>query len=247
MRFKTLWLGTLLVLICAGLAFADICPVCGKVVPEDEKYCDLHKVELQVEQALSLKEEDLVGNVKESREEYSETLNTLKDFYTESGNRVRLEKVLAEIEDLEQARTFNYQNWEDLLPDLTPEKEIPEARQIYNYAEGRRKAVSFTRKNAIAKKKKAVAKYRELIETYPDCNLVDEAAFRLGEIHEGKYFDNPRRAAKFFEYCFHWNFETDFPARYRAARIYEHRLQEYDKAANLYWLWWVTLLGYSIH
>ncbi len=236
MKLRMLWLGPLFVLVCTGLVFGGEGPPSEKDTAAAEAEPKAKESGIETRHRLAGDEKVLVDKAKQSRDEYHSALKELKKFYEESGNYPRLKKVRTELEDLELVRTSDYQNWEDLIGHLKPEKDIPEARELYEQGEGLRNAIAISSRKKEAKLKEAVVKYRQLIEQYPDSELVDEAAYRLGTIHSTIYFGNYWRAAKFYQYCFEWNPKTELQARYMAAQIYRRKLHEYEEAAKLYWL-----------
>ena len=78
-------------------------------------------------------------------------------------------------------------------------------------------------------------KLEQLLNQYPTCNKVSDAAYQLGDLYEGKVFNYQyRRAAVYFERCVQWNPTTQYDARLRAARLYDRYLSERSKAIDLY-------------
>ena len=76
--------------------------------------------------------------------------------------------------------------------------------------------------------------FQQLLTSYPQSDKIDDAAYQLGDIYEGRLYKMYRRAAHYFERCFQWNPNTQFDARLRAARIYDRQLLERSRAIELY-------------
>ena len=80
----------------------------------------------------------------------------------------------------------------------------------------------------------AVEKFTTLIREYPTSDKISEAAFRLGEIYEGWYYEDFAKAAAAYERAYQWNARTILPAKFRAAKLYDEKLMQRDKAVMLY-------------
>ena len=114
-----------------------------------------------------------------------------------------------------------------------PSRGIPAADELY--AEG----LHFRNYPAFPQSKrdyleKALLKFQAIIEQYPQSDKIDDAAFRMGEIYGGWYFQDWARAVQCYERCWQWDPATEYPARFNAAKIYEERLKNSIKAVELY-------------
>jgi len=56
----------------------------------------------------------------------------------------------------------------------------------------------------------------------------------MGEIYGGWYCEDWARAVQCYERCWQWDPETQYAARFNAAKIYEERLKNRIKAVELY-------------
>ena len=56
----------------------------------------------------------------------------------------------------------------------------------------------------------------------------------MGEIYGGWYFEDWARAVQCYERCWQWNPKTPLPAMLNAAKIYDEKLKNRDKAVELY-------------
>jgi len=230
MKVRSVALGVLVVCVASAVALADFCPVCLKKIPKGQRYCKYHLAQFAAARTLAMQEHDVVKDVVEARQKYEAELKKLEQFYKDMGFADKLRRVETELKDVKTVRMFSYANWEDLLPELVPKRKIPEANALYKDAESLRAAV-FGRDRKL---REAVAKYREVLQKYPESHLVDDCAYRLGEVFEDRRFREYARAAHMFERCFRWNPKTPLPARYRAAYLYEKKLRKLDKAYDLY-------------
>ena len=66
-----------------------------------------------------------------------------------------------------------------------------------------------------------------------DTDKIDDAAFFAGEIYK-EYFNDNLRAVQYYQRCWEWNPQTDHPARFQAAVVYDYRLHDRDRALELY-------------
>jgi len=118
-------------------------------------------------------------------------------------------------------------------PDLRPARSIEAADQLY--AEG----VHYKDYPAFPPGKKdylkiALEKFRKVIEKYPESDKIEDAAFRMGEIYGGWYFQDYGRAVQSYERCWQWNPKSEHPALFNAAKIYDEKLKNRVKAVELY-------------
>jgi TolA-binding protein len=118
-------------------------------------------------------------------------------------------------------------------PDLRPTQGIEAANQLYQ------EGLDYKNYPAFPPGKKAyldtaLEKFRTIIEKYPQSDKIDDAAFRMGEIYGGWYFQDYARAVQSYQRCWQWNPQTEHPARFNAAKIYEEKLKNRAKAVELY-------------
>lgn len=223
-------LGALMLFAC--VTFAAFCPRCNQTLREDQKFCDSCSARIAAEENLAATEAEFVEQMRINREAYLDSLGQLRDFYLMQGDHQNYEKVVNELQDLGIARQYFYQHWEDTLTGISPSKRIREAELLYEQADRLRKSVNpFTIRR---RQLMMIDLYRRILQEYPDSDLVDETAYRLGQVYEELGGPEMRRAARFYERCFSWNPSTELPARFRAAKIYDERLRDYNEAIRLY-------------
>ena len=194
--------------------------------------------EMQVPPARSVSslsgEVEMVERVAVARETYRLTMEALKQHYVSAGNATKLHWVSKELDEFAKNEKYHYLSELELAgPDLKPTESIAAADQLY------KEAVVFKDYPAFPDEKReklkiAVQKLRTIISDYPTSDKIDDASFRLGEIYDGWYYKDAARAAVAFERCFQWNPKTILPARIKAARIYDQKLLQRDKAVILY-------------
>jgi TolA-binding protein len=118
-------------------------------------------------------------------------------------------------------------------PTLQAAYNIPDANELY------KRAMTYKDKGwggteYIDNQRRAELLFQQILTNYPQSDKIDDAAYQLGDIYESKAYRQYRRAAQYFERCFQWNPNTQFDARLRAARLYDHYLQERSRAMELY-------------
>ncbi|MBN2583138.1 MAG: hypothetical protein JXL80_08720 [Planctomycetes bacterium] len=175
-----------------------------------------------------------VERVAVARETYRLALESLKQYYVRDGNASKLEWVSKELSELDKIEKYNYLSELELSgPGLRPTDSISAADQLF------KEGMDFKNYPAMPDEKReklkiAVQKFRTIISDYPTSDKIDDAAYMLGEIYEGWYYNDFARAAVAFERCFQWNPKTILPARIKAARLYDQKLMQRDKAVVLY-------------
>ncbi|MFO8014208.1 MAG: hypothetical protein R6X20_12990 [Phycisphaerae bacterium] len=181
-----------------------------------------------------LGEVGLVEAVATARKQYERTLQTLKAYYTDRGHNAKIEWVESELRGFSATPKPRYLLAAEIAgPELRPSRTIEAADQLYQ------EGLHFKNYPAFPPGKKeylkvALEKFRTVIEKYPQSDKIDDAAFRMGEIYGGWYFQDYARAVMSYERCWQWNPETQHPARFNAAKIFEEKLKNRAKAVELY-------------
>jgi hypothetical protein len=176
----------------------------------------------------------LAEEVARTRKAYERAIKALKDYYLEHGKVYKLEWANAELEAFEKVPKVRYLTAPEVAgPDLRPRRRIAAADQLYE------EGLHFKNYPAFPPGKEdylkiALQKFQTIIERYPESDKVDDAAFQMGEIYGGWYFEDWARAVLAYQRCWEWNPDTDHPARLNAAKIYEERLKNRIKAVELY-------------
>ena len=211
------------------------------VQPKEARPEDIQKEAVEA-QVRPFTETDLTGmgevglaeEVSRTRKAYTRALTALKDFYIARGTVTKIEWASAELEALNKVPKIQYLNIATLAgPNLRPVRRIEAADQLYEEGLHYKDYPAFPP----AKKeylKIALEKFQTVIEKYPQSDKIDDAAFRVGEIYGGWYFNDFARAVEAYERCWQWNPQTEHPALFNAAKIYDEKLTNRVKAVELY-------------
>lgn len=222
------------VLLASAVSWAAVCPLCLQTIPDGEKYCTRHKAEMLAKTISSADEKRLVDDLTRARSDYEARLQALEKHYADVGNSGRLLQVRKEIKDSTEGSRFQYVNWEDTLPELAAKDQVPEATALLKDADALKDAFNpFTRG---ARFKEAAVKYQQILIHYPNSNVVDKAAFALGDIYSSSAVKEYPRAVKLYELAYLANPHNDVRACYRAAEVNDVELSQYEEAAHFYWL-----------
>ena len=117
-------------------------------------------------------------------------------------------------------------------PSLKGTQNVPKANELF------RQAKSFKDKgwgnDYVDNQRRAELLFQKILTTYPNSDKISDMAYQLGDLYEGRAYQQYALAAVFFERCYQWNPRTQHDARMRAARLYERQLNERQKAAEIY-------------
>ncbi len=186
----------------------------------------------------SLKDTDprlLVEYVVEARKAYKASMRDLLAAYRKQGSGQKAEIIARVIERLDPVRTYMYYfSAEAPGKNLKPIKVIPAAEQLY--AEAYTIYKNNSRIPAIAsykQQRKALAKFLELVERFPESTKSPLSAFYIAHIYR-EYFNENVRAVMWYERAWQWNPDIQIGARYQAAVVYDLRLHNFSRARQLY-------------
>ncbi len=178
-------------------------------------------------------EVDLVEKVVVARDAYEASLVALVDYYSRIGNEVKRKWAQEELEGYGKQVKHKYVLVVHVVDArINPVKAIPEANDLYQVGLDLKEIF-----RPLGKKKilhRALEKFEQILVKYPESNKCPDAAFRMAQIYDGRHFKDPYRAAECYKACFRWDPKTPYEARYRAARVYDLKLKDYDKAIELY-------------
>ena len=208
------------------------------VTPKPEEI-QAEAVEAQIEPEpetdfTGMQELGLVEEVARLRKAYGRSLLALKDYYLARGAQHKIEWVEQELKAFEATPKIRYLTIAEVVgPELKPLRRIAAADQLYKEGMDYKNYPAFppAKKDYL---KNALDKFQAIIEKYPESDKIDDAAFRMGEIYGGWYCEDWARAVQCYERCWQWDPETQYAARFNAAKIYEERLKNRIKAVELY-------------
>lgn len=189
------------------------------------------------ESDLDVPEVDLVEAVLTHRGLYRARLDQLREYYQRHGDLLKANWAAFELKGLNSVRQFKY-----FLDAEIPSKELGAAEQDSGADALLREGIELMRKGGHGvpvlyredRMVEAANVFRQLIDEYPSSDKIDDAAFHLGEIHEHYFPGQELLAALWFERAATWDPETPYPARFRAAVLYDEHLHDRDHALELY-------------
>lgn len=179
-------------------------------------------------------EADIVEQMAINRQAYRQGLELLAGYYVRTGNNMKLEWANRELTALNTMPKYNYIiDAVVASANLKVSASIPDADEIYYDAlEIDKDAGSLPILKNQNQLRLALEKYREVIKNHPSSDKIDDAAYRMGVIHE--YFNDYSIALLYFQRTFQWDPETIYPARFRAARVLDKNLHRNAEALQLY-------------
>lgn len=176
----------------------------------------------------------LVKRVIDARKEYRDSLWKLRQHYYQTKNEKKLKMVEEEL------RQFHLMIKQAYIPELDVAvdsvqgtKNVPEANELF------RKALFYKTKGGygdtfVENQHRAEVQFQLILEKYPDCDKIGDVAYQLGQIYEGRGFQQSDRAVIYYERSWQWNPQGRTDARLRAARLYDRQLKQRDQALRLY-------------
>ncbi len=176
---------------------------------------------------------DLIEQMTTQRQAYRRSLESLAQFYDTAGNHEKTTWARQEMLALDRIPMYRYIVAADLPANLKATERIPAADQLFDEA---RKIDRDAGALPVLKDEEylraALDKYTQLIRDYPSSDKIDEAAFRMGEIHE--YFKDYTLALSGYQRAYQWDPSTPLPARFKAAAVLDRKLHRRAEALQLY-------------
>ena len=176
----------------------------------------------------------LVEYVLAARKAYKQAMEELAGLY--EGKDAFKAKVVARVrERLDPVRTYMYFfSAEAPAENLRPVAVVPAADALFD------KALKAYRRGSLVplaadykRQRKALRLFLELIEKYPTSTKSPPAAFYIGHIYR-EYFNEDVRAVMWYRRAWQWEPKIQLGARFQAAVVYDYRLQNKEKAFELY-------------
>jgi tetratricopeptide (TPR) repeat protein len=176
---------------------------------------------------------ELVEKVLAARRDYQVSLEGLRAHYISVNDTERARWAEEELREFHRVNKQAYNLDLDVPPPtLKSDRNVPEANELY------KRAMTFKEKgwgsDYVDNQRRAELLFQQILTTYPDSDKIDDTAYRLGELYEGKAYKQYKRAATYYQRCFQWNPKTHFDARLRAARLYDKVLMDRTEAIRLY-------------
>jgi hypothetical protein len=179
------------------------------------------------------KDGEMVERVHQARREYQTSLEALRAYYISTNDIEHAHWAEDELIQFHRIAKHPFRlDYDAPPPTLQGNTNIPEANDLF------RRAKFFKEKgwgtSYSDNQHRAELLFQLLLTNYPQSDKISDTAYELGDIYESKVFRMNDRAAVYFERCFQWNPKTSFDARLRAARLYDHQLNQRDKAIQIY-------------
>jgi tetratricopeptide (TPR) repeat protein len=183
-------------------------------------------------------EVDLVEQTVFHRAMYARHLKILAQYYSENGYEDKANWARNELRDLARVKDYKYiLDAETPVATLRPVQNVAAADRLYEEGlalmkQGGHNVIIFYNQETM---KLALAKFKELIEKYPNSDKIDDAAFMIGELHK-EYFEEKDNviALEWYRKALEWNPNTPHPVRFQMAAVYDYRLHDRDRALSLY-------------
>ena len=180
----------------------------------------------------------LVENLVGIRDTYVAAAKALADYYEQYGPEDNAKAAASILERYDLIRTYVYLDDAEFPPlDLSPSEGIVEANALFKEAvklheKGKGWARTFFSTD-YQTQRKALKRFKDVIEQYPTSDKISEAAFYIGDIYK-EYFNEDVRAVHWYERAWTWDPEVPHPARFQAATVYDLRLNNKAHALFLY-------------
>lgn len=184
--------------------------------------------------AITAAELDIVEKMTVHRRAYRETLVSQIDYYTRTGNNLKLQWARKELKALDSIPRYNYIIEANLAGSgLRATTSIYEADNLYQNAvllEKQANVLLIFKDEVLLRSIRD--KYNEVIRKYPTSDKIDDAAFRAGKIFE--HFKDYSIAVLYYQRTYQWDAETPYSAKYRAAYLLDKKLNRKPEALELY-------------
>ena len=187
----------------------------------------------------------LVESTVAARKDWTRALAGLVDLYERRGDpgqdiqgSLKLRAVRNVQQRLDPVRTYMYfLDAEIPGPQLRPAEVVPDADRMYQEAIRLHKkgkgALRIFATTVYADQRKALKLLREVIAKHPRSTRIALCAYYIAEIYK-EYFNEDIRAVNWYRRAWQWDPYIIEPARFQAATIYDHRLQEKQEAVECY-------------
>jgi TolA-binding protein len=170
-----------------------------------------------------------------ARKEYQTSLLMLRQHYIGVGD---VQKARWAEEELMQYHRVTKQAFRLELavppPSLKGTQNEPKANKLYRDAKAFKEKGGMFGNEYVDNQRRAEVLFQKILTDYPQSDKISDVAYQLGDLYEGRAYQQYALAALFFERCYQWNPRTQHDARMRAARLYERQLNERQKAADIY-------------
>ena len=217
----------------AGFTWAGSCERCYEKIADGKQFCV--ECELSTSNRLTnmkSRESQIANSVLSARESYKRALEEIIQYYMDIGNHLKLKSARKELKALNKVPQRKYLSDKDVIGEISPSKNIEDANILFQDGKAYKNPLNIVKRKS--KLISAVTRFKKILKDYPESDKADDAAYELAEIYEGYYFKDYEGAAFYFVKCYSLNEQTDKPARYKAALVYDNHLADYVEAARHY-------------
>ena len=216
-----------------GFAWAASCERCYEWIPDGQTLCEACKLNTSRDLSeMKSREDQIVNTIKSSRESYNNALEELIQFYLDIGYHLRLQKARNELKALNKVPQLKYLTSKEEVTEISPTRDIEEANILFQDGKNYKNILNLTSRKS--KLLYAAARFKKILDEYPESDKADDAAYELADIYESYHFKDYEGSAFYYVKCYELNPNTDRPARYMAARIYDMYLHNYKEAIRNY-------------
>jgi tetratricopeptide (TPR) repeat protein len=177
----------------------------------------------------------LVEFVLSARAAYKQAMRDLEKFYRDRLSLEKVKFVSLVRARFDPVRTYVYFFSAEAPPEnMKPVNVIPAAEELYS------KALSIYQRGSLvplvpnySKQRQALRLFLTITEEHPTSTRSPLAAFYIGHIYR-EYFNENVRAVMWYQRAWKWDPRIQIGARFQAAVVWDYRLQNREKALELY-------------
>jgi tetratricopeptide (TPR) repeat protein len=181
-------------------------------------------------------EPDLVERVVFYRSMYAKSLRALREYYKTQGNEPKRLWAEDELRQVWQVKPYRYLT--DAEAPAGPNKadaSIGEADDLYGQAlillEQATRNGSHYDKDLMTQ---SLGRFKDLMARYPSSDKADKTCYYIGLIHDQYFAGDAQIALVWYKRAWEINPNLQMPARFNAARIYDMKLHDRNKALEMY-------------
>jgi len=217
----------------SSLATAANCEHCNNKIEDNMQFCANCSQNPTSDLAeMKAKEGRIASTIQTSRENYKSALEELIQHYMNIGNQSRLEQARKELKALNKVPQLRYLTASEETTVITPSKNIEEANILFQDGMTYKSLLNIIKKKTNLSL--SAARFRRILNKYPESDKADDAAYELADILEKSSFKNYEEAALFYVKCYELNPNTELPAHYKAGKVYDEKLHDYVAAIKNY-------------
>ncbi len=223
----------ILIAFLSSFTWAASCERCYEKVADGEPFCT--ECELSKPDRLTnmkSRENQVTSAVSSARDNYKNALEEIIQYYMDIGNYSRLKSARKELRAFNKVPQYKYLSSKEMIAEIRTSLNIEDANILFQDAKSYKNPLNIVKRKS--KLISATTRFKKIIDDYPESDKADDAAYELAGIYEGHYFKDYESSAYYYVKCYNLNSETDKPARFMAAWVYDNHLEDYTEAARHY-------------